>query len=192
MKLSQFIYQENIELLEKMGCIIKYFSPIHDKAVPPADGLILYGGYPELYAAELSANIPMLTSIRKCICEGMPTIAECGGFMYLMEQIHNKDGIDYPMAGFFKGKAFWTGKLVRFGYVIITSDELEIKGHEFHYFDTDNNGDDCMAKKPTGNRSFSCIHKEGMSHMGFTHLYYLSSPAFIKNFVEAMEKYGRN
>lgn len=188
-----FYYKENLELLKRLGVELVEFSPLNDTKLPEnISGLLLGGGYPENYLEKLSKNTAMTAAIKGAIESGIPTLAECGGFMYLMEQIHNKDGIAYPMAGFFKGKAFWTGKLVRFGYVIITSDELEIKGHEFHYFDTDNNGDDCMAKKPTGNRSFSCIHKEGMSHMGFTHLYYLSSPAFIKNFVEAMEKYGRN
>lgn len=186
-----FYYRENLELLKKLGVELIEFSPINDTKLPDnISGLLLGGGYPENYLEKLSKNIAMKQAIKSAIESGIPTLAECGGFMYLMEQIEDSDGNAYDMAGYYNGKAFWQGKLVRFGYVIITSNELEIKGHEFHYFDTDNNGDDCMAKKPTGNRSFSCIHREGMSHMGFTHLYYLSSPAFIKNFVEAMKNYG--
>ena len=186
-----FYYKENLEMLKSLGVELVEFSPLKDKRLPEnISGLLLGGGYPENYLQELSQNESMKKSIKEAIKAGLPTLAECGGFMYLMEEIEAQNGESESMVGYFNGKATWQGKLVRFGYVIINSGDFKIKGHEFHYFDTDNNGDDCILCKPTGNRQYYCIHKNGMSHMGFAHLYYPSSPAFINSFVEAMKKYG--
>jgi cobyrinic acid a,c-diamide synthase len=192
-----FIYQENIELLEKMGCIIKYFSPIHDKDVPPADGLLLYGGYPELYAAELSANIPMLTSIRKCICEGMPTIAECGGFMYLHDKLTDKNGVSHSMAGVIKGEASPTSRLQRFGYITMyaKSDNLlcrhgeSIKAHEFHYWDSSDCGSGFTAEKTDG-RTWECCHTSENLYAGFPHINFCSDISVAERFVEKCIGFG--
>ena len=138
-----FYYEENLRMLKSAGIRIKEFSPLHDSCVPEeADGLLLGGGYPELYAAELSSNTTMTGSIRDAIEAGMPSLAECGGFMYLLEELVDKDGKVFSMAGAIKGKSSWTGKLSRFGYAEVsgtTEDTLlsglSIKAHEFHYFD---------------------------------------------------------
>ena len=186
-----FYYRENLEMLKKLGVELVEFSPMKEKKLPDnISGMLLGGGYPENYLEELSNNLSMKEAIRSAIKAGIPTLAECGGFLYLMDEIIDENNNIYPMVGAIKGKASWQGKLVRFGYVIINSDDFQIKGHEFHYYDTNNNGDDCRAKKPSGKQEYSCIHKNGMSHIGFAHLYYPSSPEFIKSFVEAMKDYG--
>ena len=78
-----FFYQDNLELLQEMGAELIPFSPLYDKQIPGnLSGLLFYGGYPELYAEELSKNESMKTSIKKALNGGMPCIAECGGFMY--------------------------------------------------------------------------------------------------------------
>lgn len=188
-----FYYRENLKLLSDAGIELVTFSPIRDKALPDdIQGILLGGGYPENYLAELSVNTNLKTEIKNAIKNGMPVLAECGGFMYLMDAIFDKDGNSFEMVGAIKGMAHFEGKLVRFGYVTIEDDELSIKGHEFHYYDTDNNGDDCLAKKPTGARQWNCIHKINGSYIGFPHLYYPSNPDFVKNFVEVMKKYGEH
>lgn len=192
-----FIYQENIELLEKMGCRIKYFSPLSDRAVPEADGLILSGGYPELYAAELSANPSMLASIKSRINSGMPTIAECGGFMYLHRELTAKDGIAYPMADVIGGSAFPTGKLQRFGYVTMTAkcDNMlcsageMIRAHEFHYWDSSDCGKSFCAEKTDG-RMWECCHTSGSLYAGFPHIYFYSDISIAENFVRECSRYG--
>ena len=102
-----FIYRDNISFLESVGCRIKYFSPLDDEKIPEdACGLILSGGYPELYADKLSKNKSMLSDIYKRINDGIPTIAECGGFMYLHRSIEDKSGNVFSMAGVLDARAY--------------------------------------------------------------------------------------
>ena len=89
----------------------------------------------------------MKTSVKKAFLKGVPFLAECGGFMYLLEEIQSKEGREFPMVGAINGSATYKDKLVRFGYVTIDADDIKIKGHEFHYYDTDNNGTSCVARK---------------------------------------------
>lgn len=193
-----FIYSDNISLLEKLGCEIVYFSPLNDKAVPEnADGLILYGGYPELYAEKLSENTEMLADIRKRISAGIPTIAECGGFMYIHDIMEDNDGKEHKMAGVFDGKAYKTSKLRRFGYIKMTAERDNMlckKGdafpaHEFHYWDSTLCGDDFTAEKPNG-RSWKCAYANENMYAGFPHLYFYSDIKIAENFVRRCLEYG--
>ena len=192
-----FIYQENIELLEKMGCRIKYFSPLTDSEVPAADGLILSGGYPELYAKELSANKPMLESVKKCISGGMPTIAECGGFMYLHDELADKSGAMYSMAGVISGRAFPTERLQRFGYITLNANHDNvicgkggnIRAHEFHYWDSTNCGSGFTAEKRDG-RTWDCCHVSDSLYAGFPHIYFYSDITAAENYVKKCIVYG--
>ncbi|MBE6042138.1 MAG: cobyrinate a,c-diamide synthase [Clostridiales bacterium] len=216
-----FYYEENLRLLRKMGVIIREFSPLRDSKIPEdADGLLLGGGYPELYAEKLSANQEMMDSIRSAIASGMPSLAECGGFMALMDELEDSAGRVFKMAGVISGRTRNTGKLGRFGYVTVTgknkgsdgkendgrhrkqelnqSDHddllggLSIRGHEFHYFDSTNNGEDATAVKPGSGRSWECIHS-GADHIwGYPHLYYPSCPELIERFTEVMKEYRAN
>lgn len=186
-----FYYRENLSLLERLGVNLEFFSPIHDERLPKKiSGILLGGGYPENHLATLSANEKMKNEIKKAFDSGIPILAECGGFMYLLDEIESFDKKTYSMVSAIKGKATFTGHLVRFGYAIIDDRELRIKGHEFHYYDTDNNGSDFVASKPTGNRSWECMHSTNGGAMGFPHLYYPSAPEFIIKYVEAMKNYG--
>lgn len=177
-----FYYQDNLELLEENGAELVYFSPIHDQHLPEnLSGIILGGGYPELFAKELSENETMKQDMKKALESGIPSLAECGGFMYLHEVLEDKDGNCYPMVGMIPGKCFYTGKLVRFGYISIEKDTV-IKGHEFHYYDSENNGADAIARKPVTNREWQCAHIGPNHWWGFAHLYYYSNPEWIKKF----------
>lgn len=188
-----FYYKDNLDLLEKLGCQLISFSPLHDKKLPEGvQGIILGGGYPELYAQTLSENIQMRKAVQEAVAGGMPCLAECGGFMYLHEEMEAEDGRAYPMAGVIEGKTMRTPKLVRFGYIkvhprkeggLLEAGET-LKGHEFHYWDSTDNGTDCQAVKPDGKRSFECIHMKGSLFAGFPHVYYYSNPAFARRFVQ--------
>lgn len=181
-----FYYQENLRLLEEMGAKLVYFSPLRDSKIPDnVDGLIFGGGYPENYAKELSENAEMLSSVRHALDEGMPFLAECGGFLYLHQTLEGSDGKKWKMAGVYPFGAYKTDKLRRFGYVrLITPLGREIHGHEFHYWESENPGTDWEAVKPTGNRSWRCVHANGAQIGGFPHLYYPSCPEFLSSWLK--------
>lgn len=197
-----FYYEANMRAFRKRGVEIRFFSPLHDEKLPPnADGILLGGGYPELYAKQLSENESMKASIRSAIegdtvNGGMPSLAECGGFMYLHESLEDQEGRSYPMVGLVKGNVQFKGKLIRFGYVELTEKQPcflqeghSIKAHEFHYYDSTDNGDACTAVKPVTGRSWECIHEEEDHFWGFPHLYYPSNEEFTEHFVSEMKKY---
>lgn len=193
-----FYYQENMELLESLGVELIPFSPIHDQELPAkVSGVILGGGYPENYAKALSENTSMLASIRQAWENKMPFLAECGGFLYLHQELEGSDGIFYPLAGVIPDKAWKTNRLGRFGYITLTPDHPDtclirkIKGHEFHYWESGDSGTCWTAKKPLSDRSWSCIHSEQGQIAGFPHLYYPSAPEFAEQWLGMCRKWSR-
>lgn len=192
-----FYYAENLELLQAYGARIQFFSPLHDKKLPDnCHGILLGGGYPELYAVQLSENENMRSAVRQAVNHGMPIVAECGGFLYLHSIMHDKDGDEYDMAGILPGACFYTGKSVRFGYIEMEERQSRflppgsrIRGHEFHYYDSTDNGSDVLAIKPVTKKSYPCIMEGENYWLGFPHLYYPSNPAFAESFVAMAEKY---
>ena len=188
-----FYYKENLDLFKKLGAKIEYFSPERDEMIPQsASAIYLGGGYPELHLKELGENLAMKKSIKNAIETGMPVFAECGGFMYLLDSMLGAD-----MVGVLPGNSENTGRLKRFGYIEITAkkDNImckkgeSIRAHEFHYFDTNNNGDDFIAAKAYGKNGWECEHARDNLFIGFPHLYFYSNIEFAKNFVLAAEKY---
>lgn len=186
-----FYYEDSLEALVEMGATLVPFRPLEDRALPPnIHGLYLGGGYPELYANQLSANQSMRNAIRSALTSGLPCIAECGGFMYLTEAIG-----DFPMVSYLPGKCFDTGKLSRFGYVTLTAKEdnllcaagERIPGHEFHHWDCTENGSCYTATKATG-KSWDCVTATNTLYAGFPHFHFYANPEFAKNFYEVCLK----
>lgn len=194
-----FYYADNLLMLQEKGAVITYFSPLHDTKLPDCcDALLIGGGYPELYAGELSENVKMRDAIKQALDIGMPIVAECGGFMYLHDFMIDQNGIRHAMVGRIPATCSYIGKLVRFGYVEIREKQscfLQegqlIKGHEFHYFDSTNNGDSCIATKPATGREYSCVIAGENYWMGFPHLYYPSNEFFAESFVKKAAKYKK-
>ena len=194
-----FFYEDNFRILEKMGAELVHFSPVRDQKLPCGlDGLLLYGGYPELNGRELENNTSMREDIKKALDAGMPCMAECGGFMYLHDEMEGMDGNIYHMAGVIPGKAYRTPRLNRFGYVtliqkqtVLGADMLgEIPAHEFHYFDSENCGKAFLAKKPESSRQWECIHGTETMLAGFPHLYYYGNPKVPEAFLRACMTYN--
>lgn len=187
-----FYYEDNLKLLEKLGAELVYFSPLHDKELPGnINGCIFGGGYPELYLKGLSSNASMLKSVKQALSvQQMPYIAECGGFLYLHENMEDTSHNNYIMAGVIHADAVYTGKLQRFGYITLTPASCasgkgkEIKAHEFHYYDSTDNGRSYIATKPFRDIQWECIHEDGQGFAGFPHLYFYSCPGFAREFIE--------
>ena len=190
-----FFYQDNLELLQEMGAELVPFSPIHDKKLPEhIDGMLFHGGYPELYAGQLSENKEMLAAVREAVQAGIPYMAECGGFMYLHQEMEDMEGHSWQMAGVINGKSWRTSRLTRFGYITLEDGTCfgenvgNIRAHEFHYFDSDNCGEAYTAKKPLSSRSWNCIHSDGKGMSGFPHMYYYSNLQVPEQFLRACEE----
>lgn len=197
-----FYYQDNLRLLERLGGELVYFSPIHDRSLPEQlDGLILGGGYPELYCEALSLNESMRESVKKAAEGGLPVLGECGGYLYLLEELEAEDGRIWPMTGVLKGKGYKKGKNSRFGYIGVEAEKdslylkpgEQIRGHEFHYWDCEVLEEEWVmrAKKPVGNRSWPCMRIKNQVMAGFPHLFYPSCPAFAVRFAKACVRYKR-
>jgi len=187
-----FYYEENMIFLENRGVEIVYFSPINDKELPEGiSGIILGGGYPELYAKELSRNVTMLKSIKAALDGGMPFLAECGGFLYLQKHLESMNGKVYDMVGFFEGDGIKTNKLVRFGYAELEfrtdgcfgSEGCRLRVHEFHHWDCSDNGTAAIARK-TNASEYSCMHYSNRYAAGFPHLYFENNPQAIESWIK--------
>mgnify|MGYP004574477733 FL=1 len=184
-----FYYRENLRMLEDMGVTLVYFSPLADAELPVVDALIFGGGYPELYAKQLCENSSMRESILQALESGMPCHAECGGFLYLGKSLADAKGNVYEMVGFLDGAGFRTERLQRFGYVELASQDADafavntvLRGHEFHYWDSTDCGDACLAWKPLSKqKTYPCMVKKKGTFAGFPHLYYAGAPEFFSH-----------
>ena len=191
-----FAYAETLETLQSAGAEPVFFSPLQDAALPAGiGGLYLPGGYPELHAAALSANKTMLQSVKNAIESGLPTAAECGGFLYLGQTLEDSAGKSYPMAGVLPGQGVRVGRLVRFGYASLTAKAdsmLFQKGeslpvHEFHHWDSTANGADFTAAKSNG-KTWDCGFANEHFYAGFPHLYWAGTP-LPQRFAAAARRY---
>lgn len=195
-----FYYEDNLDLLKSLGAKLIFFSPLHDDTLPKdLDGILFGGGYPELYLKELEENESMRNSVKSAIENKMPSLAECGGFMYLHDTIFDSEKKPYKMAGVIHACCMKKERLVRFGYLTLNSKTDSflqkgetIRGHEFHYYDSEDNGECAIAKKPVGTRSWECVHAGSDHWWGFAHLSYYSNPKFAEKFAEACRSYKAN
>ena len=195
-----FIYAETLEAFRDAGAEVVFFSPLRDTALPEnIGGLYLPGGYPELHARELSENTSLLREIKQKIESGLPTAAECGGFLYLGQSLTDAEGQSWPMAGVLPGEAKDAGRLVRFGYAALSadSDSMLFRAgesfpvHEFHHWDSTANGTALAAKKPVGGAEWRCGFIDEHFYAGFPHLYWAGTP-LPQRFAAAAENYRRD
>ena len=195
-----FTYAETLEAFRDAGAEVVFFSPLRDTALPEnIGGLYLPGGYPELHARELSENTSLLREIKQKIKSGLPTAAECGGFLYLGQSLTDAEGQSWPMAGVLPGEAKDAGRLVRFGYAALSadSDSMLFRAgesfpiHEFHHWDSTANGTALAAKKPVGGAAWRCGFVNEHFYAGFPHLYWAGTP-LPQRFAAAAENYRRD
>ena len=195
-----FTYAETLEAFRDAGAEVVFFSPLRDTALPEnIGGLYLPGGYPELHARELSENTSLLREIKRKIESGLPTAAECGGFLYLGQSLTDAEGQSWPMVGVLPGEAKDAGRLVRFGYATLSadSDSMLFRAgesfpiHEFHHWDSTANGTALAAKKPVGGAAWRCGSVNEHFYAGFPHLYWAGTP-LPQRFAAAAENYRRD
>ena len=193
-----FTYAETLDALRDAGAELVFFSPVRDAALPQnIGGLYLPGGYPELYAQALSKNKTMRASIRQAVNAGLPTAAECGGFLYLGQSLEDAEGKSWPMAGVLPGDGVKVGRLVRFGYAEMTAkaDSMLFRAgetlpvHEFHHWNSTANGTAFTARK-NESMQWECGFANKNFYAGFPHLYWAGTP-LPGRFVRAAERYTK-
>ncbi len=184
-----FYYQDNLDLLQKAGAEIVFFSPLEDENLPPdIDGIYLGGGYPELRAADLAANDRLLRQIRQASRAGMPVYAECGGLMYLGRSLTDLEGRRHRMCGCLPLDFRMQDRLRRLGYRRVTlmtasilgPAGLRIKGHEFHYSTVMETGEELSKAYRVEDRPGGCCPAEGYTLRrtlgSYVHLHWGSCP----------------
>ena len=181
-----FYYASNLDLLRDLGCELITVNPLEDEALPRLDALYIGGGFPEVFAEELSANQGFRQNLRAELERGLPCYAECGGLMYLTKSIKTLDGETYPMVGYLDADAEMTKRLQRFGYVHVACQGLDIKCHEFHrskliheqvtyHYQVQRYRDGELI------REYTCGAVKGNTLAGYPHVHFLSQPDFINN-----------
>jgi cobyrinic acid a,c-diamide synthase len=198
-----FYYADTLKKMESLGCEIVKFSPLKDTALPEGlDGIYMGGGYPELWAENLSDNKPMLESVKSFAESGRPLYAECGGLLYLSESVETVDGKRYPLAGVLRTGVRMRKNFKNLGYVeaTLTSDTIvgkrgaKLRGHRFHYSELESDPslaggwDTVYSLRPRrSNEKFA----EGFRRKGvlasYMHTHLASDPAALNKFIESCE-----
>ena len=193
-----FYYPENLDLLTAFGAEIVPFSPLHDGELPEdIQGVMLGGGFPEMFADKLTANATLRSGLAKAVKQGMPVYAECGGYMFLAQDLADFAGLRYPMTGVFPGHAEMRSKRRALGYVEVAGapgnfllpENETCRGHEFHWSDMQDCSQQALYLKqptgdPVGERIYHCLGS-------YIHLHFLSNPGVAKRFVEKCVAFGR-
>jgi cobyrinic acid a,c-diamide synthase len=194
-----FYYADNLELLEQLGAELCYWSPLQEALPEKVQGLYFGGGFPEVFAAALSQNQAARQAVKEAIVAGMPTYAECGGLMYLCEQIADFEGQTYPMVGIFPTTAAM-GKRLTLGYRQATAlqDTVLLKkgdrlwGHEFHR-STLADSPDLPLYQLQGYDSQLSLPPEGWQryqvHASYTHVHFGAQPQFLSRFLHHCAQY---
>ncbi|MGM0471780.1 MAG: cobyrinate a,c-diamide synthase [Bacillota bacterium] len=189
-----FYYQDNLDLLADRGVEIEFFSPVSDDQLPAgSDGLYIGGGFPEEFLAELSANQKLKESISRAIQAGLPTYAECGGLMYLTEEIIDQQDKQYPMVGLIPGTIQMQDSLQAMGYVearawqdsILLKEGSKIRGHQFHYSKLLGISTEARAAYQLGEQNELVGYCRDNLLASYLHLHFATQPAVIDNFIAA-------
>lgn len=202
-----FYYKDNLKLLELLGAELVYFSPMKGDHLPEdIQGLLIGGGYPELYAKELSENIYMKASIYDALEEGLPCIAEGEGLLYLQEMITNPAGEAFSMTGYLSGEGYYVEKeknhaqkAGRASRVELQANKCELfngkgmkmKGYEDHRMESTQKGTAFLAKGPKNEWIRECGHATELLYAGFPHLYLYSNIDATKKFMKQCKKYKK-
>ncbi|ASL27047.1 cobyrinate a,c-diamide synthase [Azotobacter chroococcum] len=172
-----FLYQANLELLERLGAELAFFSPLDDAALPAVDSLYLPGGYPELHLDRLAGNAPMRAAIRAHHEAGRPILAECGGMLYLLDALTDLDGRREAMLGLLPGEAWMQPKLAALAMQEVELDGMRLRGHSYHH--------STMAcaltpvahgECPNYRRTAEAVYRRGRLTASYIHFYLPSAP----------------
>ncbi len=185
-----FYYHDNLELLQESGAELLFFSPLKDKKLPEECHAVYFGGgYPEVFADQLSQNENMLTDIQQATERGMPMFAECGGLMYLCSAIEDIQGRKYTMSNIFNAEVKMSKRLKRFGYCEVNLEGEKSSAHEFHRSDVEHAEEPnyelaFSVEKPNKSRKWQCGLRYKNVLAGYPHIHFYSSASFYQKIIE--------
>ena len=172
-----FVYQANLDCLMAMGAELEFFSPLSDSVLPEADSVYLPGGYPELHLQALGDNEAMKQALREHHSAGKAIYAECGGFLYLLDSVMDKEGNTAEMVGLLQGHARMQSRLVNLGMQSITLEQGEIRGHSFHHSQLESDMVPFAYSNPQRQRSKAeGFYRVGSLQASYLHLYFPFNP----------------
>jgi cobyrinic acid a,c-diamide synthase len=182
-----FLYQANLEWLQRMGAHLHVFSPLEDTTLPEVDAIYLPGGYPELHAAQLTANVSMRNAICAHANAGKPLLAECGGMLYLADELCDLQGVAHPMLGLLSGSVAMASRLTSIGpqRIDVGIDYVdsgasgEIRGHTFHYSRFDSALEPAWRASTADGRSGEAVYCVDSIVASYVHWYFASNPQLI-------------
>ncbi|MFJ4373675.1 cobyrinate a,c-diamide synthase [Pseudomonas japonica] len=172
-----FTYGANLDLLRAMGADLRFFSPIHDRALPDADSLYLPGGYPELHHHALAGNSAMLAAIRAHHQAGKPLLAECGGMLYLLDALTDVAGERAELVGLLPGEATMQKRLAALALQAVELAQGTLRGHTYHHSLTSTELQPiARGQSPNGGRGAEAVYRIGRLTASYVHFYFPSNP----------------
>ena len=175
-----FIYSANTRLLEAMGAELSYFSPLNDKHLPEADALWFAGGYPELHAKQLAENSSMLKDVREFNANKKPILAECGGFLYCLENLTDLNDVTYTMTGILAGQGAMRGKRGCQGMQAAMLPEGEVRAHAHHRSRSQNTPEPIAhGKRQRHLAPGESIYRQQGLTASYLHLFFPSNPQAV-------------
>lgn len=197
-----FYYQDNLDELERLGARLAFFSPVRDGALPDGTAAVyLGGGYPELHAAALEANAPMRRAIRDAAAAGMPVYAECGGYLYLLDELDGMDGRPHAGCGLFPGRARMGSRLAALGYrdcsTLVPSlagpAGSRLSGHVFHYATVEGPATPALSmtnrRRPDAPPALEGAAR-GSAFGSFLHVHFAANRGLARRLVASARRYG--
>jgi cobyrinic acid a,c-diamide synthase len=179
-----FIYPANLDCLRGLGAQLQLFSPLAGDPVPDCDALWLPGGYPELHAATLVANLDFAAAIAAHLAAGKPLLAECGGMLSLLETLTDTKGAEHRMAGVMPGQGAMQPRLAALGLQSIAWPEGELRGHSYHHSTMETPLTPwSRATNPNPGKTAEALYVEGSLRASYVHHYFPSNPAAIAAFM---------
>ena len=172
-----FLYAANLELLREAGAELRFFSPLASDSLPECDAVWLPGGYPELHLHALSQRTGLHAALRAHRDDGKPLLAECGGLLFALDSLADRDGVQAPMAGLLRGHAAMQARLAALGLQSVALPEGALRGHTFHYAKaTIERAPIASALNPNGGPSIEAVYRDGRLTASFVHFYFPSNP----------------
>jgi cobyrinic acid a,c-diamide synthase len=174
-----FLYQANLEWLQRMGARLHIFSPLDDNELPEVDAIYLPGGYPELHAQKLAANYPMHDAINAHINAGKPLLAECGGMLYLADTLIDLEGNSHDMLGLLPGAVTMAKRLASIGPQQVIVDGETLRGHTFHYSSFTTDIEPVWRANTADGRAGEAVYSTDAIIASYAHWYFPSNPQMI-------------